>query len=333
MRYQNKTRKRRGQIGRGIAHSAINILKNVVSSNEKVLLKKLLKPTTTIAQLENDLDKIPDINILINGLGFLHWLVPSDENNEKILFLLDKGADINLKDSGGFTPLMSAAMNVATLNLRTLVQRGANLEEKDKKGATAMWLAAYYGMVDNTMYLLEAGANGDVCDDDGRCAIDVMCDGDPGADFDDEEYMEEAYTEILYNLCRAGARGERCDDIRAENARHQRILNRTIRGYKSNIPEVNVGPLYLPKNIMTNEKSGDREPIANAISWEPIQNGDIMVDFHDEMKAKRFYKKSSFNEYAKGQNEKGLNVTNPYNPKRKINSVIRYTARIRNTKS
>lgn len=336
---KNKTRKLKKlkQKGRGIAHSTLNILRNIVPSKEKDFLRLLLKPRTTIAELEVELEKGADVNALIKGLGFLHYLVNDDVNNEKIEFLLDNEADINIKDNNGFTPLMLASMHVATENLKTLIERRANLEEKDKTGATAMWLAAYYGMVDNTLVLKNAGANGDVCNNDGKCAIDVFCDGDPAFDLEDEEWVEDVYSEVQRNLCRAGARadgvrGEVCDAIRAEDEQQRRILERlaAMNVGRHNIPEMNIGSVHLPKTIVVDEKTGRREPISNAISWEPIENGNSMVNFHDEMKAKRFYKKASFNEYAKNRYYKGLDITNPYNPSRKINTVRKYTAKIRN---
>ncbi len=347
---RRQTRKKMNQRGRGIAYSAVNYLKNILPSKDKDFLKLLIKPQTTIAELERALERVSNINVRLNGLGFLHWIVGDDSKNAKLKFLLENGANIDLKDTNGHTPLMYAVSTVATANLNTLIEGGADLEEKDTNGATAMWLAAYLGMVDNVMYLSQAGANGDVCNKEGQCAIDVFCEGDPDADFNDEDYLQNNFAEIQQYLCRAGARGERCDDIRAENARRARMIERMHRRFErmrlnpdasysndeddlDKIPEMNIGAVSLPKTIVIDEKTGQSEPISNAISWDPIEDGDTMVDFHDEMKAKRFYKKSSFNDYVKGQRDKGMNVTNPYNPKRKINSVIRYTARIHNSKN
>jgi ankyrin repeat protein len=58
--------------------------------------------------------------------------------------LLDAGADINLKDKWGFTPLMRAAQNYSTLGVRFLIGRGASFEGKNDAGETVWDLAREY---------------------------------------------------------------------------------------------------------------------------------------------------------------------------------------------
>lgn len=332
------------QKGRGIVQSSINFLKNLAPSNEKEFLKLLLKPNSTIAELELELQKGVNINALIHGYGFIHYIINDENNNQKLLFLLDNGADINLKDKEGNTPLIQASINVALANLNILIQRGANLEEKNNKGETALWLAAYYGMVDNVWELSRAGANGNVRDAQERTAISEMCKGDPDLDLNDEEYLIESYLEIEHALCSAGAEGENCDNIRRQNAEQrqmaERLRNNLLRQIRNNaainpiarnkpleIPETNIGPVHLSRNVVTNEKTGERQPIKNAISWNNIQNGNQMVNFHNELTAKRFYKKNSFNAYKKTRQNSGLNVVNPFT-KKTINRVTKYTAKL-----
>ncbi len=55
-----------------------------------------------------------------------------------VLLLLDKGADIELKDANGFTPLSWAAAHGQEDIVRLLLDRGAALESKDKEGFTTL---------------------------------------------------------------------------------------------------------------------------------------------------------------------------------------------------
>ena len=62
--------------------------------------------------------------------------------------LLDKGADIESRDSVGMTPILCSAHNGQVQSFYVLKARGANLEAKDISGANAMHLAASKNHVD-----------------------------------------------------------------------------------------------------------------------------------------------------------------------------------------
>jgi len=56
--------------------------------------------------------------------------------------LLDQGADVNAKPTGGYTPLMAAALNGQKELVQLLIARGADPSAKDVSGRTAAGYAA-----------------------------------------------------------------------------------------------------------------------------------------------------------------------------------------------
>jgi ankyrin repeat protein len=69
-------------------------------------------------------------------------------------FLLNHGAELEAKDNGGFTALHYAT-NASVPILELLVARGASLQTKNHLGGSILQSAAYYGNVPTSEYLLE----------------------------------------------------------------------------------------------------------------------------------------------------------------------------------
>lgn len=72
--------------------------------------------------------------------------------------LIDAGADVNLANSDGDTPLMNAAGGTPDA-VRALLAAGANVNAKNRNGDTALIAAAACGQVDIVNQLLKAGAD------------------------------------------------------------------------------------------------------------------------------------------------------------------------------
>jgi ankyrin repeat protein len=87
---------------------------------------------------------------------------------------IENGADLNIRDRGGSTPLMWASMfSVDSLVVTALIEAGADLEERDDYGFTPLMLAVEFNQ--NPMVivaLLKAGANPNVRDRAGRTAFE-----------------------------------------------------------------------------------------------------------------------------------------------------------------
>ena len=70
-------------------------------------------------------------------------------------YLLEKGANIEVEDSNGWTPLIFAAKYGHLDVVKYLLERGANIEAKDKNGRSAVTLTQNN---DINAYLMSKGA-------------------------------------------------------------------------------------------------------------------------------------------------------------------------------
>jgi ankyrin repeat protein len=87
--------------------------------------------------------------------------------------LLKKGAQVNVKDKDGMTPLMmtikARRMEMAVMLLEHM--EGEGLEAKDEQGRTAMHVAAQWGQAELVAVLVSKGAQVDVKDKDGNTPL------------------------------------------------------------------------------------------------------------------------------------------------------------------
>lgn len=93
-------------------------------------------------------------------------------------FAIARGANVNVRDSEGYTPLDIAISRGDELNVDALIRNGADIEERDRYGNNPLLSAvlrgpAGYGMVEK---LLKSGADPDVKNMNGKSARDIMQD-------------------------------------------------------------------------------------------------------------------------------------------------------------
>lgn len=93
-------------------------------------------------------------------------------------FLIGKGADVNLRDNKGNTPLELASNLGFVEGVNLLVQSGAKVDEPDATGATPLIVAVQRRDIAMMRVLLKAGANPDRADNTGRTARDYARDVD-----------------------------------------------------------------------------------------------------------------------------------------------------------
>ena len=117
------------------------------------------KPSMFVAIEENDIVPEEIYSLLVKAL--------ENSNTEKLKLLLEAGADVNVKNTYGYTPLMKAAFYGKLEVVKLLLESGADIEAKDKFGWTSLMVAAFYGKLEVVKLLLEAGADIEAKDEDG----------------------------------------------------------------------------------------------------------------------------------------------------------------------
>ena len=95
-----------------------------------------------------------DVN-LQNKYGWtpLHIAIRRDRR-DMVEYVLDNGADIDRADAVGWTPLMESIMDNMTELCGYLVERGANKTIANDRGATAPMLAQKFGRQTMFQYLM-----------------------------------------------------------------------------------------------------------------------------------------------------------------------------------
>ncbi|OGF64548.1 MAG: hypothetical protein A2Y62_06930 [Candidatus Fischerbacteria bacterium RBG_13_37_8] len=96
-------------------------------------------------------------------------------SDEVLKELIDAGAEVNVKDNRGRTPVMGAVIDGKLDNLQLLIKHGAKVNEVDNDGWTALLIAAKEGMKYNrdkmAEELLKAGADISVSNEKGRTPL------------------------------------------------------------------------------------------------------------------------------------------------------------------
>jgi hypothetical protein len=104
----------------------------------------------------------------------LFWAVAT--NNEQLFnFLISQGAEVNVADRHGFSPLHTAVQLRLPILARLLLERGAAVDAKSTQGQTPLTMAVLRGSVEMAAILLDAGADITVTDKGGRTAGDWAC--------------------------------------------------------------------------------------------------------------------------------------------------------------
>ena len=113
-----------------------------------------------VATMRRMLDAHPDWVKERNKLGKtpLHQSITGG-NDQIILLLLERGADINAADNTGMTPLHVAAWWGTPHVVKLLLDHGAAVGAVDKFGDTPLHVAAMQGHGENCKVLLERGAD------------------------------------------------------------------------------------------------------------------------------------------------------------------------------
>ena len=95
----------------------------------------------------------------------------TDNDSQRVNFLLYAGMDPNEPNDEGLTPLVAAAKSDAEIT-EMLLNHKAKVDEPSINGTTPLMAAAAYGQPANVRLLLEYGANPNLKDNQGKTAMD-----------------------------------------------------------------------------------------------------------------------------------------------------------------
>ncbi len=124
-----------------------------------------------IAIAKNLINQGADVNVRDkNGFTPLH-ITTSRGQIDMTILLLKKGADVNASDNNGLTPLyISASLGQIDMAL-LLINKGALLNPKDRNGYTPLHIASSLGHLDIVQLLVSKGASIDVQNRQGNTPI------------------------------------------------------------------------------------------------------------------------------------------------------------------
>lgn len=136
-------------------------LESVKKKEGQEVTDALAEPGTTIINTRD----------VTTGETALH-IVTARRDTTWISFLLAKGADPNIRDAKGQTPLVVAANLGFVEGMELLITGGARVDEPNSTGETPLISAVHRRDVAMMRVLLKAGANPDRADSSGRSARD-----------------------------------------------------------------------------------------------------------------------------------------------------------------
>ena len=119
------------------------------------------------------LEKGADVNAKESTIGATALsFASSDGHPEIVRLLLENGADMNAKDNvTGYTALIEATSNNEIEVVRLLLENGADINAKDLRGMTALMMASIKGNAEIVRLLLEYGADVNIVDNHNYTAV------------------------------------------------------------------------------------------------------------------------------------------------------------------
>jgi hypothetical protein len=143
----------------------------LVMLNPHLLNPELVSGATrgSIPRVEYLLDLGVDINGPYDWRGATALSMAAYKSNpEMVSFLLEKGANPNVKDSDGETPLIIAAEKNQSAIINLLVAKGAKLNWQNERGFTALRQAVQFNRMEAARVLIDSGADLNLKDNQGE---------------------------------------------------------------------------------------------------------------------------------------------------------------------
>lgn len=128
---------------------------------------------TATKMLDEPGTQIVNTRDITTGENGLH-IVAERRDTTWMRFLLQRGANPNVRDRNGTTPLQIAVRLGHIDGVEALIKGGADVDTSDASGETPLMTAVHQRNVELVRTLLEEGADPDVNDNTGRSARDHM---------------------------------------------------------------------------------------------------------------------------------------------------------------
>ncbi len=132
---------------------------------------KKKESTDVITALEEPGTTIINTRDISTGQAALH-IVVARRDRTWMAFLIGKGANVNIRDFKGVTPLVLASNMNFVDGVELLIEKGARVDDANQAGETPLITAVHNRNVALMRILLKAGANPDRADNSGRTARD-----------------------------------------------------------------------------------------------------------------------------------------------------------------
>ena len=142
------------------------VFENLSANQEHVISEFSETPTDTLfkAAWTGDVSTFRDINIDVNlkdivGRTPLH-IAAEKGNIDVAMFLIENGANVNVADANGNTPLVFIINKTGNLKItERLLEKGASVNAQNRTGETALMYAAWHGHSAIVQLLLENRAD------------------------------------------------------------------------------------------------------------------------------------------------------------------------------
>ena len=96
-------------------------------------------------------------SIYSDGLGRQLYYASDGVDVNKVTWLLEEGAPVNWRNSGGWTPLHRACLNNNPGCVKVLLQHGADVMARNVYAKTPLHMACWSGSIDCVKLLMATG--------------------------------------------------------------------------------------------------------------------------------------------------------------------------------
>lgn len=124
------------------------------------------------------IEKGADINMRVEKGGQTPLIAAIVGREEIAKLLVEKGADVNVKDNAGWSPLTWASATNRAEIAKLLIDKGAPINEKNNQGQTSLMFASKWGYIEIVELLIDKKVEINMQMDDGWTALMDAIDSD-----------------------------------------------------------------------------------------------------------------------------------------------------------